>query len=140
MWQLKNSHTNVDLLIMTANEMSTKHGANNTKFVGSIPVWVLYSKYELDDPCGSLQNQNILRNHQADPSWENWDSMKILFYIPKVLSITILFANILPLSWHWCSFQHNYADFVAFSCKCTLSYYCHCYCYFIMQVNITLKL
>lgn len=43
-----------DLLSWSGND------ADNTKVVGSIPVWAIHLGVELDNPCGSLISQNIL--------------------------------------------------------------------------------
>lgn len=39
---------------------SSDHDVYNSEIVGLNPVWAIYIRAELDDPCGSLPTQNIL--------------------------------------------------------------------------------
>lgn len=43
-----------------------KHGANNTKVMGSIPIWTIHLRVELEDPCRLFLTQNILWSVKSD--------------------------------------------------------------------------
>lgn len=49
-----------------------EHCANNTKVLGSIPIWAIHLRAGIDDPCWSLPTQNILCDLCELPTQRYW--------------------------------------------------------------------